>query len=104
MARRIVLALAALCGSCALPARGDNICGSNETIGHAVIGAVNLSWPGMGAVGAAASSGDLGTACEARPPPPSNAHVLLPSCEPRHAATPPAGGRVMLCVRAGGRW
>eukprot|EP01050_Picozoa_sp_SAG11_P007221 SAG11_NODE_594_length_8302_cov_1.386810_1_plen_176_part_00 len=42
-----------------------NICATNASIGHAVIGAVNLSWPGMNAVRTAAADGDLGGACEA---------------------------------------
>ena len=42
-----------------------NICATNASIGHAVIGAVNLSWPGMDDVRMAAAGGDLGGACEA---------------------------------------
>lgn len=42
-----------------------NICARNETIGQAVINAVNLSWPGLEAVQSAAASGKLGAACEA---------------------------------------
>lgn len=42
-----------------------NICATNATIGHAVISAVNLSWPGLEAVQSAAASGELGAACEA---------------------------------------
>jgi len=57
-----------LCGA-AQAGRGtagsDNICSTNATVGHAVISALNLSWPGMGAVAAAAHAGDLGGACEA---------------------------------------
>ncbi len=43
----------------------DNICSENATIGAAVVQAVNLSWPGLEAARAAASSGDLGAACSA---------------------------------------
>ena len=42
-----------------------NICGTNAFIGAAVIGAVNLSWPGLGAVKAAADANQLGAACAA---------------------------------------
>ena len=42
-----------------------NICGTNGAIGAAVIGAVNLSWPGLGAVKAAADANQLGAACAA---------------------------------------
>ena len=43
----------------------DNICGTNVSIGAAVIGAVNLSWPGLGVVKAAADANQLGAACAA---------------------------------------
>ena len=43
----------------------SNICASNAFIGHAVIDAVNLSWPGLEAVKSAAVAGELGSACEA---------------------------------------
>ena len=49
----------------AATAAAANICATNTSIGHAVIDAVNLSWPGMGAVRTAAANGDLGGACEA---------------------------------------
>ena len=42
-----------------------NVCATNASIGHAVIAAINLSWPGLEAVASAATAGDLGTACEA---------------------------------------
>ena len=43
----------------------SNICVRNTIIGHAIIDAVNLSWPGLEPVKSAAVAGDLGSACEA---------------------------------------
>jgi hypothetical protein len=43
----------------------SNICATNVSIGHAVIDAVNLSWPGLEATRTAAAANDLGAACEA---------------------------------------
>lgn len=42
-----------------------NICGSNTTLGNAVIAALNLTYPGLEGVAAAAGAGDLNGACEA---------------------------------------
>jgi hypothetical protein len=52
----------------ALPVVGPaeaNICGTNVTVGAAVMDALNLSWPGLEPVAAAAAAGDLTTACAA---------------------------------------
>lgn len=49
----------------AAAAAAANICGSNATIGAAVVAALNLTYPGLEAVAAAASRGDLGGACDA---------------------------------------
>ena len=40
-----------------------NICGTNNTLGQAVVHAVNLSFPGLEAVRTAVAAGDLNTAC-----------------------------------------
>ena len=42
-----------------------NICATNASIGRAVVQAVNLSFPGMGAVREASSARNFGAACEA---------------------------------------
>ena len=42
-----------------------NICGLNATIGASVIKSVNLTYPGLSAVAAAAAAEDFDTACEA---------------------------------------
>jgi len=42
-----------------------NICASNVTIGTTIIAALNLTYPGLEAVAAAAGRGDLGAACDA---------------------------------------
>ena len=47
------------------PTHHANICSQNVSIGAAVIAAVNLTYPGMGTVAAAASAKDYGAACEA---------------------------------------
>jgi hypothetical protein len=50
---------------CACAALAGNICGENKTLGSAVMGALNLSFPGLEAVAAAARANDLDAACEA---------------------------------------
>ena len=45
-------------------AAAPNICGTNATIGAAVLAALNLTYPGLEAVSAAAAAGDLNTACD----------------------------------------
>ena len=42
-----------------------NVCGSNATLGAHVVSVVNLTYPGLQDVAAAAARGDLGAACEA---------------------------------------
>lgn len=62
----VACTLAALPGAAAAGSgAGTNICGQNATIGQSVIAALNLTYPGLEAVAAAASAGDLNTACEA---------------------------------------
>ena len=46
-------------------ASAANICGANATLGAAVMDALNLTFPGLEAVAAAAGRGDLDAACEA---------------------------------------
>jgi hypothetical protein len=58
-------AAAAAAAAAPAPPPPPNICATNVSIGHAVIAAVNLSWPGLEAVQSAAQSGKLGQACEA---------------------------------------
>lgn len=41
-----------------------NICGSNATVASWVLGAVNLTYPGLEGAAAAAAAGDANTACE----------------------------------------
>ena len=64
----LALALALTLPLALLPAHAraaDNICGTNATLGAHVMAALNLSFPGLEAVAAAESRGDLGAACEA---------------------------------------
>lgn len=42
----------------------SNICGSNATIGQAVVGSFNASYPGLEKFAMAVKAGDLGLACE----------------------------------------
>lgn len=58
---RAPVALAALASAAAA---ATNICGTNATIGGAVVASLNMSYPGLEAVAAAAAAGDLNTACE----------------------------------------
>ncbi len=60
-----ILATAAISSAVHARTAAQNICGSNATIGTAVVRALNLTYPGLEAVAAAASAGDLNTACEA---------------------------------------
>jgi hypothetical protein len=46
-------------------ASAANICGTNATLGAAVMDVLNLTFPGLEAVAAAAGRGDLDAACEA---------------------------------------
>jgi len=62
------LVLAAAAASQAPPAAAAaaaNICGANATLGAHVVSVLNLTFPGLGAVAAAAGRGDLGAACDA---------------------------------------
>jgi hypothetical protein len=62
----ISLGVAAAAGAAlAATAPPTNICGTNPYIGNAVIAAMNLTYPGLEAVAAAAKAGDLNGACEA---------------------------------------
>jgi hypothetical protein len=49
----------------ATSAYAENVCARNSTIGHAVLGGMNLSFAGLEAAAAAAAAGDLGAACDA---------------------------------------
>ena len=60
-----VFALTAVIRSAGSATATANICGTNASIGQAVIGALNLSWPGLAGVASAAGRGDLQVACEA---------------------------------------
>ena len=44
---------------------GTNICQTNDTLGRAILGALNLSWPGLEAARKHQAAGNLGVACEA---------------------------------------
>ena len=46
-------------------AHAANICGSNATLGSAVIDVLNLTYPGLSAVKAAVERSDMDAACEA---------------------------------------
>jgi hypothetical protein len=46
-------------------ADSTNICSQNRTIGHAIIAAMNLSYPGLEPVAKAVALGNYGDACEA---------------------------------------
>ena len=48
-----------------LAAPPANICGTNKTLGENVLAVLNLTYPGLELVAAAAAAGDLGGACEA---------------------------------------
>ncbi len=63
----LLLLLQQLAAAAHAPAANSssNICGQNATIGRAVVAAVNLSFPGLDAVSAAAAAGDLNAACDA---------------------------------------
>ena len=81
--RSFAFALSFLWATAAAPSA--NICASNSTIGTSILTVLNLTFPGLEAVAAAAARGDAGGACEAlaayyassntsawlrRPPPP----------------------------------
>lgn len=59
------LAVPLLLLSAGCTAQVTNICSENITLGVAVISSLNLSYPGLSAVAAAADKQDYGTACEA---------------------------------------
>ena len=54
-----------LLSSSAPEASAANVCGTNATLGAAVVASLNLTFPGLNAVAAAAARGDLDAACEA---------------------------------------
>ena len=66
MLRASLALLAAAALAAPLPAaRAANICGQNATLGAHVVAALNLTYPVLEAVAAAAARGDLDAACEA---------------------------------------
>lgn len=56
---------AVLCSILVAARSANNICGSNATMGNAVLATLNLTYPGLEAVASAAAKGDLDGACEA---------------------------------------
>ena len=89
---RALLLLRALLLSLSLgAAAAANVCGSNATLGANVLSVLNLTWPGLGAVAAAARRGDLDAACEALAEYYSTANTTLWL---RRPAPPPSTRRV----------
>lgn len=62
MARSTFFLLGAAIGALGAP---TNICGTNKTLGENVLSVLNLTYPGLEPVAAAAAAGDLNAACEA---------------------------------------
>ena len=91
------LLLAAAAAAAAASAAASNICGANATLGAAVLSVLNLTYPGLEAVAAAAAAGDLDTACTALADYYSAAHT---ASWLRRPAPPPSTARVGGAVDA----
>jgi hypothetical protein len=63
--RGTVAALVTAAAVATAAAAPPNICATNATLGRAVLSVLNLTYPGLESVAAAAAAGDLGAACAA---------------------------------------